>query len=100
MKFNELIHELECDYGRINFRERLMLRRAYDVIPEQEDEVVEANIGIIDSTPMKVQVEHLANTTSMKCLKCGTVMIQQQHFGGGIYWLCGKCGSKVERTGV
>lgn len=37
MKFSELIHELECDYGRINFRERLMLRRAYDVIPEQED---------------------------------------------------------------
>jgi len=31
MEFEELIHELECDYGRINFRERLMLRRAYDV---------------------------------------------------------------------
>ena len=37
MTFDELIHELECDYGRINFRERLMLRRAYDVVPEQED---------------------------------------------------------------
>lgn len=34
MTFDELIHELECDYGRINFRERLMLRRAYDVVPE------------------------------------------------------------------
>lgn len=37
MKFDELIHELECDYGRINFRERLMLRRAYDVVPEKEE---------------------------------------------------------------
>lgn len=36
MTFDELIHELECDYGRINFRERLMLRRAYDVVPEKE----------------------------------------------------------------
>ena len=37
MKFDELIHELECDYGRINFRERLMLRRAYDAVPEKEE---------------------------------------------------------------
>ncbi len=37
MTFGQLIHELECDYGRINFRERLMLRRAYDVVPEKED---------------------------------------------------------------
>lgn len=37
MKFDELIHELECDYGRIDFRERLMLRRAYDVMPEKEE---------------------------------------------------------------
>ena len=37
MKFEELIHELECDYGRIDFRERLMLRRAYDVVPEKEE---------------------------------------------------------------
>ena len=37
MKFDELIHELECDYERINFREILMLRRAYDVVPEKEE---------------------------------------------------------------
>ena len=36
MEFEELIHELECDYGRINFRERLMLRRAYDVQPKEK----------------------------------------------------------------
>lgn len=41
MKFDELIHELECDHGRINFRERLMLRRAYDVVPEKEKEQLE-----------------------------------------------------------
>ena len=37
MKYDELIHELESDFGRINFRERVMLRRAYDVMPEKEE---------------------------------------------------------------
>ena len=37
MKFEELIHELESDFGRINFREKVMLRRAYDVMPEKEE---------------------------------------------------------------
>lgn len=30
MTFEELKHDLQNDYGRINFRETLMLRRAYD----------------------------------------------------------------------
>lgn len=38
MKFEELLHELEKDYGRLNFRDRLMLRRAYDVVPEKEEQ--------------------------------------------------------------
>lgn len=38
MKFSELIDELEQEYGRLNFRERLMLRRAYDVVPEKEEQ--------------------------------------------------------------
>jgi len=41
MTFGQLIHELECVYGRIDFRERLMLRRAYDVVPEEELEQFE-----------------------------------------------------------
>ena len=46
MTFDALIHELECDYGRINFRERLMLRRAYDVVPEKEIENIPNSIEI------------------------------------------------------
>lgn len=30
MTFEELKHDLQNDYGRLNFREVLMLRRAYD----------------------------------------------------------------------
>lgn len=37
MKFDELIQELESDFGRIDFREIVMLRRAYDVMPEKEE---------------------------------------------------------------
>lgn len=95
MKFNELIHELECDYGRIGFRERLMLRRAYDVIPEKD----EVEFDSITKTSGGLKV-HYVNATTMICGNCGTPMIQQQYFGGGIYWLCGKCGATVERTGI
>ena len=38
MTFGQLLRDIERDYGRINFRERLMLRRAYNVIPEPEEE--------------------------------------------------------------
>ena len=38
MTFDQLIQEIEHDYGRINFAERIMLRRAYDVIPEKEEQ--------------------------------------------------------------
>ena len=41
-----------------------------------------------------------SNTTTVMCFNCKTIMTQQQYFGGGIYWLCGKCGAKIERTGI
>ena len=37
MTFDKLFEEIEGEFGRINFRERLMLRRAYDVVPEKEE---------------------------------------------------------------
>lgn len=96
MKFNELIHELECDYGRINFREKLMLRRAYDAVPEKDEIEYVSNTR----TSSGNTVHRVANTTAMICSNCGTPMVQQQYFGGGVYWLCGKCGAKIERTGI
>lgn len=50
------------------------------------------------TAPSKTILAQKIDTTSVKCLKCGTIMMQQQYFGGGIYWLCGKCGSKTELT--
>ena len=32
MTFADVLDELEPEYGRINFRERLMLRKAFDVM--------------------------------------------------------------------
>lgn len=39
-------------------------------------------------------------STSILCPTCNTPMVQCQYYGGGIYWLCDKCGCKVERTGI
>lgn len=39
------------------------------------------------------------STTSMFCPTCRTPMLLCQYFGGGFYWRCYRCGSKVERTG-
>ena len=34
MTFHKLLEELKSDFGRINIRERMMLRRAYDAVPD------------------------------------------------------------------
>ena len=34
------------------------------------------------------------------CPNCNVPMLQHQSYGGGIYWFCGTCGCKVERTGL
>ena len=37
----------------------------------------------------------------MTCPTCKIPMLQCQHYGGGgIYWICRKCGCTVERTGL
>ena len=37
MTFDKLFEEIEGEFGRINFRERLMLRKAYDIMTEKEE---------------------------------------------------------------
>jgi hypothetical protein len=41
MTFDKLLGELEDDFGRINFRERLIIRKAYDLMTEKERPVKE-----------------------------------------------------------
>ena len=38
--------------------------------------------------------------TTMFCPTCNIPMLQCQSNGGGFYWICGKCGCEVERTGL
>ena len=38
MTFKDLSDKLEPEYGRINFRERLMLRKAFDIIRKDYEE--------------------------------------------------------------
>ena len=38
------------------------------------------------------------STTSIICPNCNIPMLQYQYYGGGFYWMCGRCGCKVERT--
>lgn len=39
-------------------------------------------------------------TIAILCPTCNIPMVQYQSYGGGIYWVCGTCGCKVERTGL
>lgn len=39
-------------------------------------------------------------TTGILCPTCNIPMLQCQYYGGGVYWICNKCGCKVERTGL
>ena len=34
------------------------------------------------------------------CPTCKIPMSSRQYCGGGVYWVCGKCGCEVERTGL
>lgn len=34
----------------------------------------------------------------MKCLKCNVPMLRCKYAGGGIYWLCPRCGCLIEYT--
>lgn len=38
--------------------------------------------------------------TIMRCPTCKILMLQCKYCGGGIYQVCGKCGCKVESTGL
>lgn len=40
------------------------------------------------------------NVSTMLCSNCKVPMLQFEHFGGGIYWTCAKCGCTVESTGT
>jgi ribosomal protein L37AE/L43A len=37
--------------------------------------------------------------STMLCPTCKVLMLQRHYYGGGIYWICGKCHCKVESTG-
>lgn len=39
-------------------------------------------------------------TDSIICPTCKIPMLQCQSYGGGVYWVCSKCGCKVEQTGL
>ena len=39
-------------------------------------------------------------STTIFCPTCNIPMLLCQYFGGGIYWVCGNCDCKVERTGL
>lgn len=36
-------------------------------------------------------------TITILCPTCNIGMLQCQHYGG-VYWICNKCGCRVERT--
>lgn len=38
MTFTDVVNKLEPEYGRINFRERLMLRKAFDIMLKDGEE--------------------------------------------------------------
>ena len=40
MTFGDLLDEIEPDFGRINFRERLILRKAFDLFRASEEESI------------------------------------------------------------
>lgn len=40
MTFADLLDKIEPDFGRINFRERLMLRKAFDAFRASEEESI------------------------------------------------------------
>lgn len=40
MTFGDLLDKIEPDFGRINFRERLMLRKAFDLFRASEEESI------------------------------------------------------------
>ena len=40
MTFADLLDQIEPDFGRINFRERLMLRKAFDAFRASEEESI------------------------------------------------------------
>lgn len=40
MTFTDLLDQIEPDFGRINFRERLMLRKAFDAFRASEEESI------------------------------------------------------------
>ncbi len=39
-------------------------------------------------------------TTTIFCPTCNIPILLCHSCGGGFYWICGKCGSRVERTGL
>lgn len=36
--------------------------------------------------------------TMMFCPTCKVPMLEYKYYGGGIYWICGKCHCRVEST--
>lgn len=47
MTFKDLLNKLELEYGRINFRERLMLRKAFDIMLKDIEKEAELSWDIV-----------------------------------------------------